>query len=89
MDGWIVPVASALVAFAGSYVGVRITVARIESRLNYLENEVGRDSRSGLRGRVHKRKGQIGTLAAQIDELRERAELRPLDLQEAFRKDDD
>lgn len=85
---WLVPAVTVAVAFAGSYLGVRVTMARLEVRVGNLEREVG-DHTTGLRGRVHLHRGQIGVLAGHIDELREKTGMRPLDLAESFRRDGD
>lgn len=60
----------------------------LRRELKEIKDTIGRDSNSGMRGVSHKRKGQIATLAQHIDMLREKAGMRPIDLSEAFRKDD-
>jgi hypothetical protein len=62
------------------------TLGSMASDIRRIVSDVG-DHGSGLRGRVHKQRGQIGMLVGQIDELREKAGLRPLNLADSFRKD--
>lgn len=78
----------ALLVLVPAMLGITARLWQISTRLDRLQDDVGRDSNSGMRGASHKRKGQIAMLASHVDLLREKTGMRALDLAEAFRKDD-
>lgn len=61
-------------------------IASIDAKLEWIKADIG-DHGSGLRGAVHKHRGQIGVLAGQVDEIREKVKMRPLGLSGAFMRD--
>lgn len=68
-------------------VDVRTIVAGMSGEITRLKDDIGRDSHSGIRGRAHKNRGQIGVLAAQIDDLRDRTGMRYIGLADSLRKE--
>lgn len=67
---------------------VNARLATAEADAERMKQDIGTHG-SGIRGAIHKQRGQIGVIAQQLDVLREKASLRPLDLAEAFRRDDE
>lgn len=65
---------------------VESSLGGISADVRRIMSDIG-DHGSGIRGSVHKQRGQIGALAEQIDRVREKTGMRAIDLAEAFRRD--
>lgn len=57
----------------GGFIGARVAIAKLETRVGHIENEIG-TRETGLRGAVHANTNAILNLSGRFDQLDEQAE---------------